>query len=107
MSASSSMSQSHLVISIPDLFGSRSDGLHTQNGVRIKTWPGGKYGYGKVYNVTYEDIKISGADSPIVVDTCYSNSADVSSYMLRLCTIDLRLISITFSIVTKIPRWWT
>lgn len=25
----------------------RSDGTHTENGVRIKTWPGGKYGYGK------------------------------------------------------------
>ncbi|PVG04043.1 pectin lyase-like protein [Serendipita vermifera] len=54
----------------------RLDGLHTQNGVRIKTWPGGKYGYGKVYNVTYDDIKITNVDSPIIVGTCYSNSAD-------------------------------
>lgn len=57
----------------------RSDGTHTQNGVRLKTWPGGQYGYGKVHNITYDDIKISGVDKPIVVDTCYMNTASYCS----------------------------
>lgn len=58
---------------------SRSDGTHTQNGVRIKTWPGGQYGYGKVHNITYEDIQVSGVDKPIVVDTCYMNTVGVGN----------------------------
>lgn len=44
-----------------------------------KLGPVGSTDTEKVYNVTYQDIKISNVDSPIVVDTCYSNSESVST----------------------------
>lgn len=44
-----------------------------------KLGPVGSTDTEKVYNVTYQDIKISNVDSPIVVDTCHSNSESVST----------------------------
>ncbi|KAG1440361.1 hypothetical protein G6F56_011957 [Rhizopus delemar] len=39
-----------------------------QNGVRIKTWPGGK---GSVSDVKYSNIKLNNVDNPIIITTHY------------------------------------
>ncbi|KAF5196806.1 Polygalacturonase adpg1 [Thalictrum thalictroides] len=45
----------------------------TQNGVRIKTWPGGS-GYAK--NVKFEQISFYYVNNPIIIDQYYCNGAD-------------------------------
>ncbi|RCI06679.1 hypothetical protein CU098_013794, partial [Rhizopus stolonifer] len=43
-----------------------------QNGVRIKTWPGG---HGAVKDVTFDNIKLNNVDNPLVVTTHYCDNA--------------------------------
>ncbi|KAF9615728.1 hypothetical protein IFM89_026143 [Coptis chinensis] len=45
----------------------------TQNGVRIKTWPGGS-GYAR--NITFEQITLDNVDNPIIIDQYYCNGHD-------------------------------
>ncbi|EOA18389.1 hypothetical protein CARUB_v10006920mg [Capsella rubella] len=42
----------------------------TQNGARIKTWPGGR---GLVKNILFEDITLINVRSPIIIDQHYCN----------------------------------
>ncbi|ORZ01670.1 pectin lyase fold/virulence factor [Syncephalastrum racemosum] len=42
-----------------------------QNGVRIKTWPGGK---GSVKDVTFDDINLDNVDNPIIITTHYCDN---------------------------------
>ncbi|AEE86050.2 putative polygalacturonase [Arabidopsis thaliana] len=44
----------------------------TQNGARIKTWPGGQ---GFVKNILYEDITLINANFPIIIDQQYRDNA--------------------------------
>ncbi|ORZ01671.1 pectin lyase fold/virulence factor [Syncephalastrum racemosum] len=64
-----------------------------QNGVRIKTWPGGK---GSVTGITYDDINLDNVDNPIIITThyCdnqkmeYCNGNDASSLSISDVTIN-------------------
>ncbi|KAL1935289.1 hypothetical protein VTP01DRAFT_4429 [Rhizomucor pusillus] len=64
-----------------------------QNGVRIKTWPGGK---GSVTGVTFDDIYLDNVENPIIVTThycdnqqmSYCNGADSSSLSIHDVTIN-------------------
>ncbi|CAO3675618.1 unnamed protein product [Umbelopsis ramanniana] len=47
-----------------------------QNGVRIKTWPGGK---GYVKNINYDNIRLTNVDNPIIVTTHYCDNEHESS----------------------------
>ncbi|QRV79250.1 polygalacturonase [Ceratobasidium sp. AG-Ba] len=51
-------------------FANGLDGTKSENGVRIKSWPGG-YGSGMVKNVTYQDITVSDVSKPVIIDSCY------------------------------------
>ncbi|KAJ8662589.1 hypothetical protein O0I10_001550 [Lichtheimia ornata] len=42
-----------------------------QNGVRIKTWPGGK---GSVSGITFEDITLDNVENPILITTHYCDN---------------------------------
>jgi galacturan 1,4-alpha-galacturonidase len=63
-----------------------------QNGVRIKTWPGGK---GKVSDVKYIGLSLVNVDNPIVITThycdqnqeSYCNGNDASSLSITGVTI--------------------
>ncbi|XP_034205106.1 probable polygalacturonase At3g15720 [Prunus dulcis] len=44
----------------------------TQNGARIKTWPGGS-GYAR--NITFENITLTATKNPIIIDQQYCNGA--------------------------------
>lgn len=55
-------------------FGNGLDGTKSQNGVRIKSWPGG-YGSGMVKNVTYQDIIVKDVTNPVTIDSCYMEDA--------------------------------
>ncbi|KAI8372481.1 pectin lyase fold/virulence factor [Blakeslea trispora] len=39
-----------------------------QNGIRIKTWPGGK---GSVSNVSFKDVKLNNVENPVLITTHY------------------------------------
>ncbi|KAK7337662.1 hypothetical protein VNO77_18247 [Canavalia gladiata] len=41
---------------------------HSDNGVRIKTWPGGE---GEVFNVTFKNIEMDIVRNPIIIDQYY------------------------------------
>ncbi|KAG2182018.1 hypothetical protein INT43_006944 [Umbelopsis isabellina] len=47
-----------------------------QNGVRIKTWPGGK---GTVKNIKYDNIRLDSAQNPIIITTHYCDNEQMSS----------------------------
>ncbi|KAH7339655.1 pectin lyase fold/virulence factor [Rhizoctonia solani] len=55
-------------------FGNGLDGTKSQNGIRIKSFPGG-YGSGMIKNVTYQDIVVKDVTHPIVIDSCYMEKA--------------------------------
>ncbi|KAG1468501.1 hypothetical protein G6F56_003795 [Rhizopus delemar] len=63
-----------------------------QNGVRIKTWPGGK---GSVSDVKYSNIKLNNVENPILITThycdknqqSYCNGNDASSLSIHDVTI--------------------
>ncbi|KAG8747016.1 hypothetical protein FRC10_002816 [Ceratobasidium sp. 414] len=55
-------------------FSNGLDGTKSQNGVRIKSWPGG-YGSGMVKNVTYQDIVVNTVTKPVTIDSCYMEDA--------------------------------
>ncbi|ORY97707.1 pectin lyase fold/virulence factor [Syncephalastrum racemosum] len=46
-----------------------------QNGVRIKTWPGGK---GTVKDIKFEDINLDNVDNPIIITTHYCDNQKMS-----------------------------
>ncbi|KAI5355097.1 hypothetical protein L3X38_007992 [Prunus dulcis] len=46
--------------------------IGTQNGARIKTWPGGS-GYAR--NITFEHITLTATKNPIIIDQQYCNGA--------------------------------
>ncbi|EFH45536.1 predicted protein [Arabidopsis lyrata subsp. lyrata] len=48
----------------------------TQNGARIKTWPGGR---GFVKNILYENITLINANFPIIIDQQYHQSAGATA----------------------------
>ncbi|KAG8772187.1 hypothetical protein FRC12_003212 [Ceratobasidium sp. 428] len=58
-------------------FANGLDGTKSQNGVRIKSWPGG-YGAGMVKNVTYQDIVVNSVTNPVTIDSCYMEDDSVS-----------------------------
>ncbi|KAG0946864.1 hypothetical protein G6F57_005602 [Rhizopus arrhizus] len=73
-----------------------------QNGVRIKTWPGGK---GSVSDVKYSNIKLTNVDNPILITThycdknqqSYCNGNDASSLNIK----DVSISGITGSVSSK------
>ncbi|KAG0734746.1 hypothetical protein G6F62_007582 [Rhizopus arrhizus] len=70
-----------------------------QNGVRIKTWPGGK---GSVSDVKYSNIKLTNVDNPVIITThycdknqqSYCNGNDASSLSIS----DVSISGITGSV---------
>ncbi|KAL0073415.1 glycoside hydrolase family 28 protein [Phycomyces blakesleeanus] len=50
--------------------------IDCQNGVRIKTWPGGK---GSVTGITFDNINLQNAENPILITTHYCDNQKSSS----------------------------
>jgi galacturan 1,4-alpha-galacturonidase len=62
-----------------------------QNGVRIKTWPGGK---GTVSGIKYDNIRLDSVQNPIIITTHYCDDEHMSE-----CNAD-NAESLTISDVT-------
>ncbi|KAF8608536.1 pectin lyase-like protein [Ceratobasidium sp. AG-I] len=78
-------------------FGNGLDGTKSQNGVRIKSWPGG-YGSGIVKNVTYQDIIIKDVTKPVTIDSCYMNTASYcASNPAKVAITDVHINNVTGS----------
>ncbi|KAG0741375.1 hypothetical protein G6F57_001115 [Rhizopus arrhizus] len=67
-----------------------------QNGVRIKTWPGGK---GAVSDVEYSNIKLNNVDNPILITTHYCDQ-NQQSYCNGNDGSSLSISDVTISDVT-------
>ncbi|KAI9014333.1 pectin lyase fold/virulence factor [Phycomyces nitens] len=50
--------------------------IDCQNGVRIKTWPGGK---GSVTGITFDNINLQNAENPILITTHYCDNQKAES----------------------------
>ncbi|KAL0088316.1 glycoside hydrolase family 28 protein [Phycomyces blakesleeanus] len=50
--------------------------INCQNGVRIKTWPGGK---GSVSDITFDKINLQNVENPILITTHYCDNQKASS----------------------------
>ncbi|KAG1539145.1 hypothetical protein G6F49_012434 [Rhizopus delemar] len=67
-----------------------------ENGVRIKTWPGGQ---GSVSDVNYNNIILNNVDNPILVTTHYCNP-NVIEYCNSNDTISLTISDVHFKDIT-------
>jgi len=56
----------------------------TQNGVRIKTWEGGK---GAATNLTFQNIKMKDTNNPIIIDQYYCPHDSCSTQVLIHFTV--------------------
>ncbi|CAO3663978.1 unnamed protein product [Rhizopus stolonifer] len=67
-----------------------------QNGVRIKTWPGGE---GSVTDVTYQNIVLKNVKNPILVTTHYCDT-NQASYCNKNDDSSLSISGVTFKNIT-------
>ncbi|KAI9031612.1 pectin lyase fold/virulence factor [Phycomyces nitens] len=79
--------------------------INCQNGVRIKTWPGGK---GSVSNVKFDNINLQKVDNPIIITTHYcdnekSSSCNSASTSLSISGVTLNNIYGSVSSTAKEP----
>ncbi|XP_059639055.1 probable polygalacturonase At3g15720 [Cornus florida] len=58
---------------VQDVYVRNCSFTRTQNGARIKTWPGGD-GYAK--NIYFEDITLTEVENPIIINQNYCNGGD-------------------------------
>lgn len=84
--------------------------INCQNGVRIKSWPGGKgrkpfcgnpfhisfVGVGFVKNVVFQDIKLEAAENPIIITTHYCDNNQMQ-YCTGEDTHSLTISDVTIS----------
>ncbi|CAE6513872.1 unnamed protein product [Rhizoctonia solani] len=76
-------------------FGNGLDGTKSQNGVRIKSFPGG-YGSGMINNVTYQDIVVKDVTHPVVIDSCYMEDASYcASHPARTNITNIHINNVT------------
>ncbi|CAO3698616.1 hypothetical protein G6F70_001896 [Rhizopus microsporus] len=67
-----------------------------QNGVRIKTWPGGK---GSVSDVIYKNVHLNNVDNPVIVTTHYCDKNQMS-YCNNNDASSLSISDVTFNTIT-------
>ncbi|GLU08465.1 hypothetical protein SLE2022_253770 [Rubroshorea leprosula] len=70
----------------------------TQNGVRVKTWPGSPPG--RASNITFQDISMTNVSNPIIIDQdyCPSSSCNKSKpSMVKLTDILIKNITGTYN----------
>ncbi len=67
-----------------------------QNGVRIKTWPGGE---GSVSDVKYSNVKLNNVDNPVIVTTHYCDK-NQQSYCNGNDDSSLTISGVTFNKIT-------
>ncbi|KAG1053523.1 hypothetical protein G6F43_004409 [Rhizopus delemar] len=63
-----------------------------QNGVRVKTWPGGK---GSVSDVVYRNVKLNNVENPVIVTTHYCDKNQMS-YCTKNADSSLSITGVTF-----------
>jgi polygalacturonase len=67
-----------------------------QNGVRIKTWPGGK---GAVQNVKFQNIQLTNTENPIIITTHYCDKNQMS-YCTKNDAESLSISGVTIDHIT-------
>ncbi|KAG0738329.1 hypothetical protein G6F57_006223 [Rhizopus arrhizus] len=67
-----------------------------QNGVRVKTWPGGK---GSVSDVLYKNVKLNNVENPVIVTTHYCDKNQMS-YCTKNADRSLSIKGVTFDTIT-------
>ncbi|KAI9195875.1 hypothetical protein LWI28_018963 [Acer negundo] len=75
----------------------------TQNGVRVKTWPGSTAS--KAFNFTFQDIIMSNVSNPIIIDQeyCPSHNCKTSeASLVKLSDIEFKNISGTYNSKSKV-----
>ncbi|KAG1442294.1 hypothetical protein G6F56_011124 [Rhizopus delemar] len=63
-----------------------------QNGVRVKTWPGGK---GSVSDVIYRNVQLNNVENPVIVTTHYCDKNQMS-YCTKNADTSLAISGVTF-----------
>ncbi|RCH99809.1 Exopolygalacturonase rpg13, partial [Rhizopus stolonifer] len=67
-----------------------------QNGVRVKTWPGGK---GSVSDVIYKNVHLNNVENPVIVTTHYCDKNQMS-YCTKNADTSLAISGVTFDTIT-------
>ncbi|KAG1142369.1 hypothetical protein G6F37_005782 [Rhizopus arrhizus] len=67
-----------------------------QNGVRVKTWPGGK---GSVSDVLYRNVQLNNVENPVIVTTHYCDKNQMS-YCTKNADSSLSISGVTFDTIT-------
>ncbi|CEG80474.1 Putative Polygalacturonase [Rhizopus microsporus] len=67
-----------------------------QNGVRIKTWPGGK---GVVQDVVYKNVQLNNVENPVIVTTHYCDKNQMS-FCTKNNDSSLSISKVTFDTIT-------
>ncbi|KAI8878859.1 glycoside hydrolase family 28 protein [Backusella circina FSU 941] len=71
-----------------------------QNGVRIKTWPGGK---GAVQNVKFQNVQLTNTENPIIITTHYCDKNQMS-YCTKNDAESLSISDVTIDHITGIKH---
>ncbi|KAM7279377.1 hypothetical protein ACFE04_006511 [Oxalis oulophora] len=80
--------------------------VHTQNGVRVKTWPGSYAS--KASNITFEGITMINVTNPILIDQTYcpSNSCNTTlPSLVKLANIHAENITGTYNTKFAVSLW--